>query len=122
MLHRLITRIVLTMTSKSARRFAQSGRAAGCSPRRPGWPTSATSKRVETMGSLLRSIVTFVVATLPCSRSWRFVGIPLGPLLASAGVAGVALGFGAQSLVKDFISGLFMLSRTSRRRRHHRPR
>ena len=37
------------------------------------------------------------------------LGIPLGPLLASAGVAGVALGFGAQSLVKDFLSGIFMI-------------
>ena len=37
------------------------------------------------------------------------VGLPLGPLLASAGVGGVALGFGAQSLVKDFLSGIFML-------------
>jgi small conductance mechanosensitive channel len=37
------------------------------------------------------------------------VGIPLGPLLASAGVGGVALGFGAQSLVKDFLSGIFMI-------------
>ena len=37
------------------------------------------------------------------------VGIPLGPLLASASVGGVALGFGAQSLVKDFLSGIFMI-------------
>jgi small conductance mechanosensitive channel len=37
------------------------------------------------------------------------LGLPLGPLLASAGVAGVALGFGAQSLVKDFLSGIFMI-------------
>jgi len=37
------------------------------------------------------------------------LGLPLGPLLASAGVVGVALGFGAQSLVKDFLSGIFMM-------------
>jgi small conductance mechanosensitive channel len=37
------------------------------------------------------------------------LGLPLGPLLASAGVGGVALGFGAQSLVKDFLSGIFMI-------------
>jgi len=37
------------------------------------------------------------------------LGIPLGPLLASAGVAGVALGIGAQSLVKDFLSGIFLI-------------
>jgi len=37
------------------------------------------------------------------------IGINLGPLLASAGIAGLAIGFGAQNLVKDFIAGLFML-------------
>src|SRR5258706_4754722 len=37
------------------------------------------------------------------------VGLNLGPLLASAGIAGLAIGFGAQNLVKDFIAGLFML-------------
>jgi small conductance mechanosensitive channel len=36
-------------------------------------------------------------------------GVNIGPLLASAGIAGVALGFGAQTLVKDFISGLFLI-------------
>ena len=39
----------------------------------------------------------------------HLLGIPIAPLLASAGVAGVALGFGAQSLVKDFLSGIFMI-------------
>ena len=61
------------------------------------------------MGSLLRSIVTFVVVTLAVLTVMALLGIPLGPLLASAGVAGVALGFGAQSLVKDFLSGIFMI-------------
>src|SRR6185312_12287055 len=37
------------------------------------------------------------------------LGYPIGPLIASAGVVGVALGFGAQSLVKDFLSGIFMI-------------
>jgi moderate conductance mechanosensitive channel len=37
------------------------------------------------------------------------VGLPIGPLIASAGIVGVALGFGAQSLVKDFLSGIFLI-------------
>ena len=37
------------------------------------------------------------------------VGLPIGPLLASAGIVGVAVGFGAQSLVKDFLSGIFLI-------------
>jgi small conductance mechanosensitive channel len=61
------------------------------------------------MASLLKSIVTFVVALITVLTVMAIVGIPLGPLLASAGVGGVALGFGAQSLVKDFLSGIFMI-------------
>jgi len=37
------------------------------------------------------------------------LGVNLGPLIAGAGIAGIALGFGAQSLVKDFLTGMFML-------------
>ena len=37
------------------------------------------------------------------------IGINLGPLIAGAGIVGVAVGFGAQSIVKDFLSGMFML-------------
>ena len=109
LLHRLITRVVLTMTSKSARRFAESGRAGRVLASATGLASERHQQRVETMGSLLRSIVTFVVATLAVLTIMALVGIPLGPLLASAGVAGVAIGFGAQSLVKDFLSGVFMI-------------
>lgn len=66
-------------------------------------------QRAATMGSLLRSITTVaivVVATLTIAAQ---CGIQLGPIMASAGVAGVALGFGAQSLVKDYLSGIFMI-------------
>jgi len=74
-----------------------------------GMANERQHQRVETVGSLLRSIVTFVVVTLAVLTIMALVGIPLGPLLASAGVAGVALGIGAQSLVKDFLSGIFMI-------------
>lgn len=66
-------------------------------------------QRALTMGSLLRSVATFVIATIGILTVMSLVGLPLGPLLASAGVGGVALGFGAQSLVKDFLSGIFMI-------------
>jgi len=61
------------------------------------------------MGAILRSVVTFAVLGIALLTIMAIVGIPLGPLLASAGVGGVALGFGAQSLVKDFLSGIFMI-------------
>ena len=108
-LHRLIDRVVATMTSKSARRLAESGRAGRVLASATGMANERQRQRVETVGSLLRSIVTFVVVTLAVLTIMALLGIPLGPLLASAGVAGVALGIGAQSLVKDFLSGIFMI-------------
>ena len=66
-------------------------------------------QRTLTLGSLLRSIVTFTVSGIAVLTIMAIIGIPLAPLLASAGVGGVALGFGAQSLVKDFLSGVFMI-------------
>lgn len=66
--------------------------------------------RVRTVGSLLKSVVTFVLVVVGLLTVFALVGIPLGPLLASAGIGGVAVGFGAQSLVKDFLSGLFMIT------------
>ena len=66
-------------------------------------------QRAEAIGSVLRSFVTAVVFTMAALLVMAELGFNLGPLLASAGIVGVALGFGAQSLVKDLIAGLFML-------------
>jgi small-conductance mechanosensitive channel len=66
-------------------------------------------QRAEAIGSVLRSFVTAVVFTMGALLVFGELGFDLAPLLASAGIAGVALGFGAQSLVKDLIAGLFML-------------
>jgi moderate conductance mechanosensitive channel len=66
-------------------------------------------QRTETLGSVLRSMITAVVFGIAFLMVLSEFNLDLAPLLASAGVAGVALGFGAQSLVKDFLSGIFML-------------
>ena len=65
--------------------------------------------RAETLGHVLRSIVVAVVWTFAALIVLGEIGVNLGPLIAGAGIGGVALGFGAQSIVKDFLSGLFML-------------
>lgn len=65
--------------------------------------------RAKTMGSVLKSLVTGVLFTITVIMAISELGYSIGPLLASAGIVGVALGFGAQSLVKDFLSGLFMI-------------
>ncbi|MCV2396218.1 mechanosensitive ion channel family protein [Actinotalea sp. M2MS4P-6] len=67
------------------------------------------AQRVQTMGSVLRSAAALLVGIVVITVLANIWGWDLGPLLASAGVVGVALGFGAQTLVKDFLSGLFML-------------
>jgi len=66
-------------------------------------------KRAETLVRLLRQavlIMLWIVAGLVVLRQF---GVEIGPILASAGVAGVAVGFGAQNLVRDIISGFFMI-------------
>jgi small-conductance mechanosensitive channel len=66
-------------------------------------------QRAQAIGSVLRSLVTAVVFSIATLLVLSELSFNLAPLLASAGIAGVALGFGAQSLVKDLIAGVFML-------------
>ena len=66
-------------------------------------------QRIEALASVLRSLLTFVIYAVALFMILGEVGIELGPLLAGAGIIGVALGFGSQSLVKDFLSGVFIL-------------
>ncbi|NQU36754.1 MAG: mechanosensitive ion channel family protein [Actinobacteria bacterium] len=65
--------------------------------------------RAEAIGSLLRSVTTALVVVLAILLVLAQLNINITPLLASAGVVGVALGFGAQSLVKDYLSGVFLI-------------
>lgn len=71
-----------------------------------------SAMRTETLGNVLRSVASIVIWTAAlfiAVGSLRTVAIDLGPLIAGAGIVGVALGFGSQALVKDFLSGIFML-------------
>src|SRR3954452_17413793 len=65
--------------------------------------------RAESIGAALAGVVAVAVWIVAIFWIASVLGVDLAPLLASAGVAGVALGFGAQSLVRDCISGFFML-------------
>jgi small conductance mechanosensitive channel len=66
-------------------------------------------QRIEALASVLRSVVAFLVFGVAAFMVLGELGVELGPLLAGAGILGVALGFGSQSLVKDFLSGMFIL-------------
>jgi small-conductance mechanosensitive channel len=67
------------------------------------------ARRVETVAALIRSVVSASVWTIAVLMALSELGLNLGPLIAGAGIVGVAVGFGAQNLVRDFLSGLFML-------------
>lgn len=68
-----------------------------------------SASRAQTLALVLRSIASVLIWTIAVTMILGELGVSLGPLIAGAGIAGVALGFGAQSLVKDFLSGIFML-------------
>ncbi|GAA3234198.1 mechanosensitive ion channel family protein [Streptomyces thermocoprophilus] len=66
-------------------------------------------QRSQAIGSVLRSVASFVILGTAALMVLSAFQINLAPLLASAGVAGVAIGFGARNLVTDFLSGVFMI-------------
>jgi moderate conductance mechanosensitive channel len=68
-----------------------------------------SAARAQTLALVLRSIASVLIWTIAATMILGELGVNLGPLIAGAGIAGVAIGFGAQSLVKDFLSGIFML-------------
>ena len=67
------------------------------------------NQRAETTAGVVRSVVTIAIWTIALITILGELGVDLTPLLAGAGVAGVALGFGAQAVVRDFLAGTFML-------------
>ena len=71
--------------------------------------TPRNAQRARTIGSVLRSISSAVILTVATIMVLGAFGLDLAPILASAGIVGVAVAFGAQNLVRDFISGMLML-------------
>jgi len=66
-------------------------------------------KRAQTLGGLLRAGASMGIWVIAMMVVLGQVGVDIGPLVAAAGVGGVALGFGAQTLVRDLIAGFFLL-------------
>jgi small conductance mechanosensitive channel len=80
--------------------------------RAPGEPQPGSTRRVQrakTMGTLLKSVTSGIIVAVILTMMLSEVGLDIGPIIASAGIVGVALGFGSQTLVKDFLSGIFMI-------------
>ncbi|WP_218617546.1 mechanosensitive ion channel family protein [Cryptosporangium aurantiacum] len=74
-----------------------------------GLMTERRAQRASTLGSVLRSVTSIIIFVVAGSTILGLFNINLAPLVASAGIAGVALGFGTQSLVRDYLSGIFMI-------------
>jgi moderate conductance mechanosensitive channel len=70
---------------------------------------SEAEKRIDTLTGILLGALRIVLYTVFCIMLLGKFGIDIGPLLASAGILGLAVGFGAQELVRDYISGFFIL-------------
>ncbi|MFC7307200.1 mechanosensitive ion channel family protein [Streptomyces monticola] len=106
-----ITRIVqrILEPSDSAREPRGGGRGPAVLQRDGSRAGERREQRARTIGSVLSSIVTVVIGIMATAMVLDQIGIALGPLLASAGVVGLAIGFGAQSLVADYLSGMLIM-------------
>jgi len=65
--------------------------------------------QIRTLGPLLSGLATTIVVIIGAMMTLSEVGVEIGPLLAGAGIVGLAVGFGAQTIVKDFLTGLFLI-------------
>ncbi len=116
----VIRTVVNRFITRATRRAANGGAGAGIANGRartavlgafgdPAVLLERRRQRSETVGSIARSITSIVVFGIAFVTVLGELGINLAPIVASAGVIGLAVGFGAQNLVKDFLSGIFML-------------
>ena len=111
-LHQLITRYARRVTQRAGQtspRVFGSKRAALVLAESTALAGDRHQQRVGTVASVGRNVVSIVVFFVAALMVLEQVGLDIAPVLASAGVLGVALGFGAQNLVKDFLSGAALL-------------
>jgi small conductance mechanosensitive channel len=111
LVRRAIRRLVASMGQERVQRRLGSLRehAPSVLTRTGELPSLRRVQRAETIGSLLASVASFTIWVLAGLMALGTLGLDLGPLIAGAGIVGVALGFGSQNLVRDFISGVLML-------------
>ncbi len=109
----ILRRVINKITNKLAKGgdsslFGNSDRARALRAVNP-LTNARRAQRSRTIGSVLRSISSLLVGTIALLLILDELNVNIAPILASASIVGVALGFGAQSLVKDFISGIFLI-------------
>jgi small-conductance mechanosensitive channel len=72
-------------------------------------PSGLRVQQIRTLTSVMTSVGVFIILFIAILEVLSLLGLNLGPMLASAGIAGLAIGFGAQTMVHDFINGFFIL-------------
>lgn len=72
-------------------------------------PSSRSVQRAQTIGSAFRGVTTFVIFTIAILLILGTFNVKFAPLFAGAGIIGVVVGFGAQSMIRDFLSGIFII-------------
>jgi len=113
---RMVERLVETRTreeseaeEESSAALSRLGRRARKRIQRIHDQAERARQRAMTLGAVLRSLAGFAVYALAFMIALGELGLDLGPLIAGAGIVGLAVGFGAQSLVADFIAGIFII-------------
>jgi moderate conductance mechanosensitive channel len=105
-LHRIIDKVV----GRAAEAPALAGKVAKTTDLAEATAASSRrSQRAQAIGSLFKSVITGVLVAVFATMILSELGINIAPIIASAGIVGLALGFGAQSLVRDYLSGIFMI-------------
>jgi small conductance mechanosensitive channel len=104
-LHRIVRRMVARVRDQGSLSLL------GASARLPMSETAKLrrAQRAATISSVLRNLVSIVVWTIAVLIVLGELGVDLAPLIASAGIAGVALAFGTQSVVRDYLAGMFVV-------------
>ncbi|MCS5677830.1 MAG: mechanosensitive ion channel family protein [Acidimicrobiales bacterium] len=113
---RMVSRLVESRTreegeaeAESSARLARLGRRARGKLQQIHDQAERSRQRTATLGVVLRGLAGVAVYALALMVALGELGLDLGPLIAGAGIVGLAIGFGAQSLVSDFIAGIFII-------------
>lgn len=101
---RLIRRAVRRIVARSAVRHPERADA-----QEPGLRATRMAQRAQAIGALMTGVVLLLIWINVLLVVLELLGINIAPLIASAGVIGVALAFGAQTLVKDYLAGIFII-------------
>ncbi|HEY5032677.1 MAG TPA: mechanosensitive ion channel family protein [Actinomycetes bacterium] len=109
LVNRIIDRVVHTFSDNSLARRLARARAMHDPDDSAEVIAERTAARARTVGALLKSVATLVIFGIAIIIVLALIGIDITPIIASAGVVGIAVGFGAQSLIKDFLTGMFMI-------------